>query len=153
MAIVSNTTLKVKSPAFEHNGHIPEKYTCEGQNINPAISVTDIPKGTESLALIMDDPDAPKGTFDHWIMWNISPQGEINENGAPGVQGKNGRGENKYTGPCPPSGNHHYHFKIYALDTKLDIPALTNKNGLLKAMTGHIIASGELIGVYKKTKS
>ncbi|MGZ4099056.1 MAG: YbhB/YbcL family Raf kinase inhibitor-like protein [Bacteroidia bacterium] len=151
--MVSNTTLKVKSTAFEHNAPIPVKYTCEGENINPALLISDLPGETKSMALIMDDPDAPKGTFDHWIMWNIAPQDKIEENSAPGVQGKNGRGENKYTGPCPPSGNHHYHFKVYALDRELEIPAGTNKSGLLTAMAGHILGIGELIGVYRKTHS
>ena len=98
----------------------------------------------------MDDPDAPSGTFDHWIMWNIPPIDKIEENSAPGIQGINSKNQNKYYGPCPPSGTHHYHFRIYALDTKLDIPEKSDKKALLKALEGHIIATGELIGVYKK---
>lgn len=150
MAIVANKTLTVKSPAFENNQSIPSKYTCDGSNINPALSIKDIPKESKSLALVIDDPDAPKGTFDHWIMWNIPVKEMIEENSAPGAQGKNGKGENKYYGPCPPSGTHHYHFHVYALDTKLDLPVNTDKNALLKAMEGHIIGQGELIGTYKK---
>ncbi len=150
MAFVANKTLVVKSPAFGNNGSIPVRYTCAGTNINPELSITDIPDGTKSLALIMDDPDAPKGTFVHWVMWNIPVKDKIAENSTPGAEGKNGKNENKYTGPCPPSGTHHYHFKIYALNAKFDLPVTTNKEALLIAMKGNILASGELIGVYKK---
>jgi len=149
MAIVAHKTLTVKSPAFADNDFIPSKYTCNGSNINPELVVKDIPAETKSLALIVDDPDA-KGTFDHWIMWNIPVKEKIEENSVPGAQGKNSNNENKYTGPCPPSGTHHYHFRVYALDTKFDLPINTNKNSLLKVMDGHILGTGELIGVYKK---
>jgi hypothetical protein len=98
----------------------------------------------------VEDPDASKGTFDHWLMWDIPVKDTIEENSASGTQGTNGRGELKYTAPCPPSGVHHYHFKIYALDNRLEIPAGSDKTALLKAMEGHIIGNGELIGVYKK---
>lgn len=150
MATVLNKPLIVESPAFANNELIPAKYTCVGSNINPALVITDIPYGTKSLALIVDDPDAPNGTFDHWIMWNIPPIAVIDENSAPGIQGRNGKGENKYMGPCPPSGTHHYNFKVYALDTKLNLPAGSNKTALLKAMDKHILVSGELIGLFKK---
>ncbi len=149
MTLTLNRILTVKSPDFSSNDFIPAKYSCVGANVNPAINIGDIPEGTKSLALIMEDPDA-HGTFDHWIMWNIPVKEKIEENSTPGAQGKNGKGENKYAGPCPPSGTHHYHFKIYALDTKLDLPITTGKNALLKAMNGHIIASGELVGLFKK---
>jgi Raf kinase inhibitor-like YbhB/YbcL family protein len=142
-------TLRVSSPAFLPNGFIPEKYSCKGQSINPPLTIKNIPAGTKTLALIVDDPDAPKGTFDHWIMWNIEPAETIKENTAPGTQGKNGRGQNAYTGPCPPSGTHHYHFKVYSLDTRLDLGMDAGKAQLEKAMEGHIIAQGELIGLYK----
>jgi Raf kinase inhibitor-like YbhB/YbcL family protein len=150
MIAVSPTTLTIKSPSFADNDFIPAKYTCDGSNINPALTVKDIPKDAKTLAIILDDPDAPKKTFDHWVMWNITPKEKIEENSAPGTQGLNGKFENKYTGPCPPSGIHHYHFKIYALDTKLDIPANSDKKALLAAMESHIIAQGELIGLYKR---
>lgn len=146
----NSATLTVTSSAFEANGFIPEKYTCKGENINPALSVAGVPEGTQSLALIMDDPDAPNGDFVHWVMWNIPIGGVIAENSAPGEQGLNGRKENKYTGPCPPSGTHHYHFKVYALDSRLDLVAGTNKQALLQAMEGHILASGELVGLFRK---
>lgn len=143
-------TLTIKSPAFENNGSIPSKYTCDGSNINPAITIDEIPTETVSLALVLDDPDAPNGTFDHWVMWNIPPTQMIEENSNPGSEGKNGMKENKYIGPCPPKGTHHYHFKVYALDTKLDLEDNTDKKVLEKAMEGHILANGELIGLYKK---
>ncbi len=140
----------IKSPAFEDNEFIPSQYTCDGANINPELSFADVPEKTVTMALIMDDPDAPNGTFDHWLMWNIPVTNKIEENSALGVQGKNGRLENKYTGPCPPSGTHHYHFKIYALDKKLDLSPDADKTKLLAAMEGHILSTGELTGLYKK---
>jgi Raf kinase inhibitor-like YbhB/YbcL family protein len=150
MATVLNKPLMVKSPAFENNELIPSRYTCIGSDINPAITIADIPDGTKSLALIVDDPDAPNGTFDHWVMWNIPVTDLINEDSAPGIQGRNGKRENKYIGPCPPSGTHHYNFKVFALDIKLDLPASADKNALLMAMDTHILASGGLIGLYRK---
>jgi Raf kinase inhibitor-like YbhB/YbcL family protein len=150
MAIVANKTLTIKSPEFSDNGMIPAKYTCSGSNINPELTIKDIPNETRSLALIVEDPDAPSGTFDHWIMWNIPVKEKIEENSAPGTQGKNGKNENRYMGPCPPSGTHHYHFRIYALSNKLDLPAGSDKKALLNAMEGNIIGKGELTGLYKK---
>ncbi len=150
LAIAVNATLTVKSPAFKDKDFIPSKYTCDGLNINPPLTIGDIPKTTQSIALVVDDPDAPKGTFDHWIMWNIPPLAQIDEGSTPGTQGENGKKENKYTGPCPPSGTHHYHFKVYALDSMLDLPVGTDKKALERAMKGHIIAFGELTGMYKK---
>jgi Raf kinase inhibitor-like YbhB/YbcL family protein len=145
-------TLKVTSPAFTDNSTIPSKYSCEGSNFNPAVFIEYVPAKTKSLALILFDPDAPAGGFTHWVMWNIDPAGMIAENSAPGAQGKNGKGDNRYTGPCPPSGTHHYHFTAYALDTRLDLPATTGKEQLEMAMKGHILATGELIGLYKRSK-
>ncbi|HTB51571.1 MAG TPA: YbhB/YbcL family Raf kinase inhibitor-like protein [Ferruginibacter sp.] len=143
--------LHVTSPAFRENNLIPEKYGCKQEkNINPPISIKNIPAAAKCLALIVDDPDAPNGTFVHWVMWNIDPVIMIDEDSAPGIQGKNGKGNNEYTGPCPPFGTHHYHFKIYALDTILDIDEHSGKQALEDAMKHHIIARGELIGLYKK---
>jgi Raf kinase inhibitor-like YbhB/YbcL family protein len=150
MSIIINTILSVTSPAFKHNGSIPAKYTCDGSNINPELIIGDLPADTKSLALIMEDPDAPGGTYVHWIMWNIPPVKKIEEKSSQGTQGKNERNENKYYGPCPPGGMHHYHFRVYALDAKLELPAETNKSALLKAMEEHIIGSGELTGTYGK---
>jgi Raf kinase inhibitor-like YbhB/YbcL family protein len=105
--------LIVTSPAFEANQSIPEKYSCDYEDINPPLSIEGIPEGTRSLALIVDDPDAPSGTFDHWVVWNIPPsQNKIGEDTAPGREGKNSLGQNSFTGPCPPPGKpHHYNFK------------------------------------------
>ena len=148
---IDTATLVVESPEFGENGMIPDKFACEGENVNPTLNIRNIPKETRSLALIMDDPDALHGTFDHWIVWNIAPTNTIAENTVPGVVGKNGNEENNYTGPCPPSGTHHYHFKVFALDTMLDLPENeTDKAALEKAMEGHIIGSGVLIGLFEK---
>lgn len=153
MSIISNQ-LEITSTAFKNNEIIPEKYTCEGNNINPPLSIKNIPSNTKSVVLIMDDPDASKNTFDHWIVWNIGNKGDeikIEENSVnPGTQGKNGKGENGYTGPCPPQGVHHYHFKVYALDVILNNSMNDDKNAVEKAMQSHIIATGELIGLYQK---
>jgi Raf kinase inhibitor-like YbhB/YbcL family protein len=151
MSVTISSTLVIKSPAFKNNEFIPSKYTCDGVNINPEISIDEIPENTKCLAIIVDDPDAPNGTFCHWVLWDITPKTSIKEDSAPGIQGRNSFGENKYNGPCPPSGRHHYHFKVYALDTKLSsLPPTTDKKELEKAMKDHIIASGETVGLYKR---
>ena len=148
---ISATLLVIKSSAFKNNEFIPSKYTCDGLNINPEISIDEIPENTKSLAIIVDDPDSPNGTFCHWLIWDISPKSSIKEDSSPGIQGRNSMGENKYSGPCPPGGKHHYHFKVYALDTKLSVlPLSTNQKEFEKAMKGHVIAWGELIGLYKR---
>jgi Raf kinase inhibitor-like YbhB/YbcL family protein len=152
MPLTLKKTLTITSPAFKNNGDIPSKHTCEGEGISPELNIENIPEETKSLALIVDDPDAPHGTFDHWIMWNIAPNNKIAENSSPGKQGLNGKKEKKYYGPCPPSGTHHYHFKIYALDTEFELPDECDKDSLMKAMEGHIIGQGEIVGLYKKKK-
>ncbi len=141
--------LTIKSPAFEANKKIPKKYCEDG--INPPLTIEGVPEEAKSLALIFDDPDAVGGsTFDHWIMWNIPASTvKIEENTAPGIQGLNSGHEANYYPPCPPSGTHRYIFKIYALDQTLNLPSSTKKAGLLKAMQGHILAEGELIGLYR----
>lgn len=150
MSVTIISTLVVKSSSFNNNEFIPSKYTCDGLNINPDIIVDEIPENTKSLAIIMEDPDSPNGTFCHWLLWDILPKSSIKEDSAPGIQGRNNMGENKYSGPCPPSGKHHYHFKVYALDTTLSfLPSNTDKKEFEKAIVGHSIAWGELIGLYK----
>jgi hypothetical protein len=146
--VIANSNLTVQSTAFANNNYIPLRYTCDGPNINPALVIEDIPKNTKSLALIMDDTDSPNGEFTHWLMWNIPPKKNIAENSAPGIQGANSMQQNKYYGPCPPNGMHKYHFKVYALDIKLDLPTSSNKEALMNALEGHILAKGELIGLY-----
>lgn len=143
--------MKIESTVFGNNEKIPSIYTCDGQNINPPLKISDIPANAKSMALIMDDPDAPRGTFVHWVVWNINAETkEIPENTVPSesMEGITGRGMAGYIGPCPPSGTHRYFFKLYALDDKLDLPANTDKTGLEKAMENHIIAKGELMGLY-----
>jgi Raf kinase inhibitor-like YbhB/YbcL family protein len=151
---VITATLVVTSMSFQNNQMIPMKYTCEGESINPQLHIEHVPSGTKTLAIIMHDPDAPiPGGFTHWVAWNIDPNiKDIPENFQQGNQGKNGSGKTGYTGPCPPKGTHHYHFKVYALDSRLDLDPAIDKKGLEKAMKGHILAEGELIGLYKKTK-
>ena len=146
--LLSQASLTVKSVAFANKHYIPLKYTCDGVNVNPGFVIEGIPSGTKSLALIMDDTESPNGEFTHWVMWNIPPKKYILENSAPGIQGQNSMEKNSYYGPCPPNGLHTYHFKVYALDTKLDLPVSSDKKALLAVINGHILANGELIGLY-----
>ena len=143
--------MKLTSPVFAHNAIIPPKYTCQGEDISPPLTINDIPESTVSLALINDDPDAPMGTWDHWLIWNIKPTAEIKEDSAPGIQGKNSWGRNDYGGPCPPSGTHRYFYKLYALDLELDLAKGATKAQLEASMEGHILEQAELIGLYKKS--
>ena len=144
--------MKIKSPAFENGGRIPAKYTCDGEDISPPLEFEDVPEDAKSLALVMDDPDAPMGTFDHWVVWNIPPETRSIEEGKEpeGVQGMTDFGRKGYGGPCPPRGEHRYFFKLYALDTKLDLPEGSRKSDLEKAMKGHIIAQATLMGRYSR---
>jgi Raf kinase inhibitor-like YbhB/YbcL family protein len=144
------TKLNISSPSFKQEGLIPRTYTCEGSNVNPPLVIESIPEETLSLALIMDDPDAPGGTFDHWVVWNIPPVKSIPENSNPGLEGMNSMGELGYTGPCPPSGTHRYFFKVYAADVLLDTQKGATKEKVEFALQDHTIAYGELIGLYKK---
>ena len=142
--------MKLTSPAFEHNKSIPKKFTCQGRDINPELIIEGTPAGTKSLALIMDDPDAPMGTWVHWVVYNIKPVSLIAENSVPGKQCLNNFRRESYGGPCPPSGTHRYFFKIYALDTELNLPGGATKGVLEQAMQGHILDKAELIGLYQK---
>ncbi|HEX2769676.1 MAG TPA: YbhB/YbcL family Raf kinase inhibitor-like protein [Geobacteraceae bacterium] len=147
------TELKITSPAFVTNGYIPARFTCDGTDINPPLEIARVPAEAKSLALIVDDPDAPVGMWVHWVVWNIDPSTrEIAEDTVPheATQGKNDWKRNGYGAPCPPSGVHRYFFKLYALDTKLNLGAGTTKRDLEKAMEGHILAKSELIGLYKR---
>jgi Raf kinase inhibitor-like YbhB/YbcL family protein len=143
--------MKLASPAFAHNAIIPKKYTCQGEDISPPLTISEIPEGTVSLALINEDPDAPLATWDHWLIWNIQPTGEIKEDSAPGTQGKNSWGRKDYGGPCPPWGTHRYFFKLYALDCQLNLAKGATKAALETAMEGHILEQVELIGLYQKS--
>ncbi len=143
--------MRLTSPEFENNNLIPVKFTCEGEDINPALDIHGIPAGTEELALIVDDPDAPMGTWVHWVAYNIPVVSHIKENSVPGTLGVNNSGKKEYHGPCPPSGTHRYFFKIYSLDKKIDLPLGLSKAALEQAMAGHILDKAELIGLYKRS--
>jgi Raf kinase inhibitor-like YbhB/YbcL family protein len=143
--------MKLTSPEFANNGFIPAKFTCQGDNVNPALIIEGVPDNTATLALIVDDPDAPARTWVHWVVYNIPVVSRIEENSVPGVQGVNDSAGRDYQGPCPPSGTHRYFFKIYALDAALRLKPGFDKKDLEKAMQGHILDQAELIGLYKKT--
>ncbi len=144
--------LVVRSPVFESNKLIPAKYSCDGDDVNPPLTVGNVPEDAKSLVLIIDDPDAAIGVWNHWLVWNI-PVGirEIEENSVPGVQGTNTGGRRRYGGPCPPSGTHRYFFKVFALDVELDLDAGARKKELENAMRGHVLAEGELLGLYHRS--
>jgi len=144
--------LTVKSAAFENQQPIPSKYTCDGDDVNPPLTIEGAPPETKTLALIVEDPDATRGTFDHWVVWDISPAGKIAENSVPGTEGLNSAGERGYMGPCPPSGTHRYFFKVYALDTKLCLKLDARKRDVEKAMENHVLAKGELVGLYSRCR-
>lgn len=148
----SKETLKLSSPAFENKQLIPVKYTCDGEGINPPFQISGVPEETKSLALIVVDIDAPYGVFTHWVLWNINPQTSlIEENRVPegSIQGTNSFEEQSYGAPCPPkNGYHHYHFRLYALDKKLDLDPSSEKRDVEKIMCGHFFDWVELIGLY-----
>lgn len=144
--------IRVSSTAFSAGGMIPPQYTCDGANVNPPLDIQNIPENAKCLALIVDDPDAPAGTWVHWVVWNIPVTQRIGENEAPGTEGLNDFKKHTYGGPCPPSGTHRYFFKVYALDVPLGLPGDTRKADLEKAMNGHILGYGELMGQYKRNK-
>ena len=142
--------LTVSSPAFPPEGEIPAQYTCDGKNINPPLQIGNLPTGTRCLALIVEDPDAPRGTFVHWLVWNIVPANTLAENSRPGTEGTNDFGDKGYGGPCPPSGAHRYYFRVYALGSRLDLPSGAHKKALEEAMDPHVIAEGALMGRYAR---
>jgi len=156
----ADMSLELKSDAFVNGQSIPAKYSCIGKNISPALTWNDPPAGTQSFALIVDDPDAPVGTWVHWVLFNI-PADErslpedlpvTGKNVDPNAIyfGKNSSGNTRYDGPCPPSGTHRYYFKLYALDSLVNLLPGATKDELLKAMQGHILAQGELMGTFSK---
>lgn len=131
---------------------IPEIYTCDGADLNPPLAISDVPKEAESLAIIVDDPDAPGGLYTHWTIWNIDPDTiEILKNTVPSgsIQGRTSFGRVGYGGPCPPSGTHHYHFHLFALDKKLDLPPGASRTDLENELDEHTIKVAELTGLYK----
>jgi Raf kinase inhibitor-like YbhB/YbcL family protein len=148
-ALTETLPLFITSPSFYHGDLIPIKYTCEGENVSPPITIENIPPGTTSLALIVEDPDAHRGTFDHWVVWNIPPLDKIVENSVPGDIGKNSLGNLSYTGPCLAEGVHRYFFKVFALDKFLDLEEGSSKKSLEKVMQNHILATAEFVGLAK----
>ena len=144
--------MQIESTAFADHQTIPKRYTCDGEDVSPPLNFKDLPKNTKSLVLIVEDPDAPVGTFDHWIAWNISPRNlQLVEGTKLEHQGVNGFGSQKYRGPCPPKGPaHRYFFKLYALDTLLDLPEGSKKAAVEEAMEDHILGRAEVIGMYQR---
>jgi Raf kinase inhibitor-like YbhB/YbcL family protein len=148
----------IASSAFEHGDPIPTRFSCDGENASPPLSWGDPPEGTLSIALIMDDPDAPSGTFVHWVLYDVPaatrslPTGVPTEDRLPdgGVQGRNGAGRTGYIGPCPPGGRHRYFFHLYALDSDLGLEPGVSKQQLLGQMDGHVLAEAELMGTYAR---
>jgi Raf kinase inhibitor-like YbhB/YbcL family protein len=143
--------MKIESSVFADNDKIPAKYTCDGEGAPPTLKISDVSLGAKSLALIVDDPDAPNGDFVHWVVWNIDPQTSAIENGIlprGAVEGHTSLNKSGWVPPCPPSGIHHYHFKLSALDIVLSIPESGTKADLLRAMEGHIINNATLVGSY-----
>ncbi|MGD2270059.1 MAG: YbhB/YbcL family Raf kinase inhibitor-like protein [Desulfobacterales bacterium] len=150
--------IKITSSAFSEGGMIPKRYTCDSEDVSPDLAWSGIPQGTKSIALICDDPDAPMGTWVHWVLFDLPaestelpaaiPSDNTLSSGA--VHGKNDFGRLGYGGPCPPGGTHRYYFKLYALDTQLNLGSGITKNQLLDAMEGHILAQGQLMGKYKR---
>jgi len=149
----SNEVIKMEltSPEFKNNGKMPARYTCDGEDINPPLTIDDVPIEAQSLVLIVDDPNATEGVWDHWVVFNIPPETEeIPERADIGTAGENSWGKEAYGGPCPPSGEHRYKFKLYALDIKLDLQEGSTKEEVEEAMEGHILEETELIGKYQK---
>jgi Raf kinase inhibitor-like YbhB/YbcL family protein len=147
----ATSSISITSPSFQAGGDIPAKFTCNGTNVSPELQISGVPNEAKSLVLIVDDPDAPRGLFTHWIVWNIDPKTtQVAENNAPAgaVQGTSDFGKRNYGGPCPPSGTHRYFFKVFALDTKLDLKPSARRAELDAAVRSHVLAQGELMGRY-----
>jgi Raf kinase inhibitor-like YbhB/YbcL family protein len=141
----------ISSPAFNNNEPIPVKYACDGENVNPPLEIKDVPQPARSLVLIVEDPDAPGGTWIHWVLWNVNPKTKkIDENSVPqgATEGQTSFGKPGYGGPCPPSGTHRYFFKLYALGEEIDLPPDATINELKKDGMGHIYDTAQLIGFY-----
>lgn len=152
------SVLTVKSSAFAHEGSIPARFTCDGDDTSPPLEWSGAPASAQSYALVVDDPDAPNGLFVHWVAWNISAT-KLAESVAKQAslesgmrQGLNSWSKSGYGGPCPPSGTHRYFFKVYALDRTLDLAPKTDAKALEKAISGHVVAQGELMGRYTRKR-
>jgi Raf kinase inhibitor-like YbhB/YbcL family protein len=144
-------TMELSSPSFDHESPIPERFTCDGDDVSPELHISGIPGDTSTLVLIMDDPDAPGGTWDHWVSYDIEPIPTIPENVGPlGVDGLNSWKEVGYGGPCPPSGTHRYFFRVLALDASLDLGGEADKGEVLAAAEGHVLSEAILMGTYAR---
>jgi hypothetical protein len=151
--------MKITSPAFAPNGLIPTQHTCDGQDLSPPLAWHDVPETAQSLALVCDDPDAPQGTFVHWVLYNLPADLAALPEGAfqrptfeqAGLQGKNDFGKTGYGGPCPPGGTHRYYFTLYALDQPLPLGAGATKSQVLQAIAGHVLAETQLMGRYRRS--
>jgi len=152
--VLDDVVFSLTSPVFKDSESIPVKYTCQGDNISPPLKIEGVPMDAKSIVLMMDDPDAPAGIWDHWIIWDINPTtSDIQADSVPrgGIEGLNSFRKTTYSGPCPPSGVHRYFFKLYALDKLLGLQPISGKNDVLSAMDGHILAETKLLGTYKKS--
>ena len=145
------SAMRITSPDFSEGSAIPEEFTCDRADISPELNIENLPEDTKSIAIIMDDPDATSGTFNHWISWNIQPANKIEENSSQGISGTNSFKKTGYNGPCPPAGKaHRYIFKVHALDTELDLETTAVKSDLINAMKDHVIAEADLMGIYAR---
>lgn len=154
--IAPEAAMKITSTDFGDGGNIPKRFTCDDQNVNPALQIAGVPAAAKSLALIVDDPDAPRGIFTHWLLWNLPPDlKEIVAGSTPNnaVQGRNDFGKTNYQGPCPPSGQHRYYFRFYALDGAVKLTAGADRKALEKAMEGHVLAQATLMGRYARPEN
>jgi len=151
--------MKLQSAAFEEQGMVPSRHTCDGDDLSPPLTWDDPPEATKCFALVSDDPDAPGGTWIHWVVWNIPPESRGLPQGVPKVaeladgtrQGITDFRRVGYGGPCPPSGTHRYFFRLYALDAKMDLPSGASRNDLDGCMRGHVLAQAELMGKYRRS--
>lgn len=143
--------LTVISPDFPDGGNIPTRFTCDGDDVSPTIIINGIPSETKSMVIIGEDPDAPLTTFTQWIVWNIKPTDTILENTVPGNEGVNSLGKKHYRGPCSPAGTQRYVFKVYALNTMLNLKADSKRSKVEAAMEGHILGFGQLMGTYNRS--
>lgn len=145
--------MKIESPEFEHESVMPPKFTCDGEDSAPPLKISGIPKEAKTLALILDDPDAPSGTWVHWLVWNIPAEATVSLEGdlpSGSVEGVTNSGNTGYGGPCPPSGTHRYFFKAFALDCELDLSSETMVDALNEAMDGHVLDKAQLVGLYER---
>ena len=151
---LTTSNMKITIDSFKNGENIPAKYSCDGDNINPEIKITEIPQEAQSLVLIMDDPDAPMGLFTHWIVFNIPASSNvvINENSVPqnSVLGLNSASQTSYVGPCPPTGTHRYYFKVFALDSLLNLQEGAKREEIEREMTSHIIDQAQYLGLYQR---